>query len=181
MPILSLSSTRNSVLTKIYDYLKAVVQQVIVPNVKDDKSSKSTPFEALEPAKQSHPQKDCCATKKDDLTDVSELFPRQNNKQLSLTSKSSVVPCALNLDNLETPFSIEIDKNGTVSTHLNLGETISRDPSSGEPAKLQNDLLSSPLLDESYINNDQYKALFPSNFLPITPISSCLLYTSRCV
>lgn len=179
MPILSLSSTRNSVLTKIYDYLKAVVQQVIVPNVKDDKSSKSTPFEALEPAKQSHQQKDCCAIKKDDLTDVSELFPRQNNKQLSLTSKSSVVPCALNLDNLETPFSIEIDKNGTVSTQLNLGEATLRDPSSGEPAKLQNDLLSSPLLDESYINNDQYKALFPSNFLPITPISSVITPASK--
>ncbi|CAI4529048.1 CCT_1a_G0023550.mRNA.1.CDS.1 [Saccharomyces cerevisiae] len=179
MPILSLSSTRNSVLTRIYDYLKALVQQVIVPNVEDDKSSKSTPFEKLEPAKQNHPQKDCCATEKDDLVDVSELFPKQNNKQLSLTSKSSVVPCALNLDNLETPFSIKIDNNGAVTTQLNLDEPILRGPSRGEPAKLQNDLISSPPLEESYINNDQYKALFPSNFLPITPVSSVITPASK--
>ena len=93
MPILSLSSTRNSVLTRIYDYLKALVQQVIVPNVEDDKSSKSTPFEKLEPAKQNHPQKDCCATEKDDLVDVSELFPK--TEQQTIESNVKILSCTL--------------------------------------------------------------------------------------
>lgn len=179
MPILSLSSTRDSVFTRIYDYLKAAVQHVVVPYLEDDKSPKNTPSEKLEATAEGHAEKDCTTTEDNNPVDISLLFPRENNNQLSVTSKSSVVPCALNLDNLQTPFSIGIDENGTVSTRLNLNKTISQDSSSDEPAKLQNDLLSSPLLDESYINNEQYKALFPSNFLPITPISSVITPASK--
>ncbi|CAI4063487.1 Stp2p SKDI_08G0480 [Saccharomyces kudriavzevii IFO 1802] len=179
MPILSLSSTRDSVFTRIYDYLKAAVQHVVVPYLEDDKSPKNTPSEKLEATAEGHAEKDCTSTEDNNPVDISLLFPRENNNQLSVTSKSSVVPCALNLDNLQTPFSIGIDENGTVSTRLNLNKTISQDSSSDEPAKLQNDLLSSPLLDESYINNEQYKALFPSNFLPITPISSVITPASK--
>lgn len=179
MPILSLSATRDSVFTRIYDYFKVVVEQVIVPNATDDKSSKNTLFEELKHVKQDDHQRDSYAAKSNDVADTSELFPSQNNEQLSLTSKSSVVPCALNLDNLQTAFSIETDKNGIVRTRLNLGEAISRDSAIDEPTKSQNDLLSSPLLHESYINTDQYKALFPSNFLPITPISSVITPASK--
>ncbi|CAI2019606.1 hypothetical protein SEUBUCD646_0H00670 [Saccharomyces eubayanus] len=182
MPILSLSSTRDNVFAKIYDYLKVLVQQVIVPHLEDEKSQKRTPSVKSEATIQEHSHKDYSAPKdpkESDPSDVCQLFPSQNNNQLSVTSKSSVVPCALNFESLQTPFSIDVDENGTVRTQLNLGEIISQGPVNNDLTKSQNDLLSSPLLDESYINNEQYKALFPSSFLPITPISNVITPASK--
>lgn len=179
MPILSLSSTRDNVFAKIYDYLKVLVQQVIVPNFEDDKSPKRTPSDIKEATIRDHSHKDYSATKESDPSDVCQLFPSQNNNQLSLTSKSSVVPCALNFESLQTPFSIDIDENGTVSTQLNLGGKIPQDSVNDDLTKSQSDLLSSPLLDESYMNNEQYKALFPSSFLPITPVSNVITPASK--
>ncbi|EJS43501.1 stp2p [Saccharomyces arboricola H-6] len=177
MPILSLSSTRDSVFTRIYDYLKSLVQQVIVPHFEDNKSPKRTPSNKLKATIEDHTPEDCSAIKENDPVDISQLFPDQNNRQLGLLSKSSVVPCALNLGSLQTPFSIDVDKNGIVNTRLNLD--FSHGPTNDESATLQNELSSSPLLDGSYINNEQYKALFPSNFIPITPISSVITPASK--